>query len=214
MSYRILLIEDQALVRESLASLLNCTQRFTVSVSAESIEAALQCLHQPDHFDLILCDYHLRQSTAENLLRSHQRPAGIPVVVLTSHFNAIALQHCRSLGAQGFLFKESSIHDFIQALTLIAQGGEYFAAPEPDPVMWTVASSADDTQPSTLDLQLTDAELDTLKWLATGMSNKQIALSTGKSAETVKTHIARILKKLNCKTRTQAVTKASHFNLI
>lgn len=57
-------------------------------------------------------------------------------------------------------------------------------------------------------------ETEILKWLATGMSNKQIAVITGKSAETIKTHVTRILKKLQCKTRTQAVTKANHFNLL
>lgn len=210
MSYRILLIEDQALVRESLASLLNSTGKFTVSASLDNIRDAIIHLQNKSKFDLILCDYHLKQDTAESLLRQRQNLPDIPIVLLTSHFNALALQHCLSLGARGFLFKESSINEFMQALTKIAQGGIYFSVPEnqvPTPM-------PGNTGETTLDLQLTDTETEILKWLATGMSNKQIAISTGKSAETIKTHVTRILKKLQCKTRTQAVTKASHFNLL
>lgn len=126
MTYRVLLIEDQALVRESLASLLNSTEQFSVSHSLDNIRDAIALLQQPLHFDLILCDYHLKQDTAETLLRNRHLIPAIPVVLLTSHFNAMALQHCLSLGAQGFLFKESGIDEFIQALTLVANGGVYF----------------------------------------------------------------------------------------
>lgn len=209
MKYRVLLIEDQALVRESLASLLNSTQQFRVTHGLETAKEALILLQQNQDFDLILCDYHLKQDTAETLLRNPIRFGDIPVVLLTSHFNALALQHCLSLGARGFLFKESSIEEFIQALTTIAQGGVYFSTP--DTALPLPSDNGEQPQPN---LQLTTTESEILKWLATGMSNKQIAITTDKSTETVKTHIASILKKLQCKTRTQAVTKAVHFHLI
>lgn len=206
---RILLIEDQALVRESLASLLNSTTLFQVTATLESATQALSLLEQRRDFDLILCDYHLQQDTAETLLKAQRDRPDTPIVLLTSHFNAIALQRCLSLGAKGFLFKETGIEEFISALSLIADGGTYFATPEP--ALPTITGHEQNNTPN---LQLTAAEQETLTWLATGMSNKQIALSTGKSAETVKSHITSILKKLNCKTRTQAVTKAAHFNLL
>ncbi len=210
MSYQILLIEDQALVRESLASLLNSTGKFAVSVSLDNVQDAIKHLKGKSQFDLILCDYHLKQDTAESLLRQRHSLPDIPIVLLTSHFNALALQHCLSQGASGFLFKESGIEEFIQALTRIAQGGVYFSTPEtPSPNV-----AAPGPFDHSIDLQLTDTETEILKWLATGMSNKQIAITTGKSVETIKTHVTRILKKLQCKTRTQAVTKANHFNLL
>ncbi|MBA55274.1 MAG: hypothetical protein CMK89_12535 [Pseudomonadales bacterium] len=209
MTYDLLLIEDQALVRESLASLLNSTGQFSVSYSLDNVRDAIPLLQQHPHLDLILCDYHLKQDTAETLLRNRHLIPPIPVVLLTSHFNAMALQHCLSLGAQGFLFKESGIDEFIHALTLIANGGVFFSTPETP-----LSGAGHDAAHTRLDLQLTDTETEILKWLATGMSNKQIALSTGKSSETIKTHVTRILKKLQCKTRTQAVTKAGHFNLL
>ncbi|AUM12133.1 response regulator transcription factor [Ketobacter alkanivorans] len=207
MSCRILLIEDQELVRESLASLLNSTKLFRVTHTLECATSALALLQQNDAFDLILCDYHLKTDTAETLLRERRNLPDIPIVLLTSHFNAMVLQHCLSLGAKGFLFKESSIEEFVSALTTVANGGEYFSAPE-------AGTATPVTHHEQVNLQLTETELDILRWLATGMSNKQIAISTGKSAETVKSHIARILKKLNCSTRTQAVTKANHFKLL
>lgn len=209
MSFRILLIEDQALVRESLASLLNSTKEFEVNHTLESTTQAIELLQLNHQFDLILCDYHLKQDTAESLLRARHKLPEIPIVLLTSHFNAMALQHCLTMGAKGFLFKESGITEFINALTIIARGGVYFATPES-----TTTLNPATEQETAPNLQLTETEQEILTWLATGMSNKQIAITTGKSAETIKTHIARILKKLNCRTRTQAVTKANHFNLL
>ena len=85
----------------------------------------------------------------------------------------------------------------------------YFSTP--DTALPLPSDNGEQPQPN---LQLTTTESEILKWLATGMSNKQIAITTDKSTETVKTHIASILKKLQCKTRTQAVTKAVHFHLI
>lgn len=214
MSYHILLIEDQALVRESLASLLNSTGRFAVSVSLDNVQDAIRYLRGEHQFDLILCDYHLKQDTAETLLRQRHSLPDIPIVLLTSHFNALALQHCLSQGASGFLFKESGIDEFMQALTHIAQGGVFFSTPEHLNPSTLPGNGCNNSFDNSIDLQLTETETEILKWLATGMSNKQIAITTARSVETIKTHVTRILKKLQCKTRTQAVTKANHFNLL
>ncbi len=206
LTVQVLVVEDQALVRASLVSLLNSTGLFQ-AVAVESVCNALQHLKQPQLPDLILCDYHLSQETAEELLLHRHHWPDVPVVLLTSHCHAVAVQRCRALGARGFLFKESPAEAFIEALTMIHEGQEHYQLPLADS---HVAEDRAD-QP---DLKLTDTELEILRWLATGMSNKQIALSSNRSAETVKTHIGSILKKLRCRTRTQAVMKAQHYHLL
>lgn len=203
---QVLLVEDQALVRASLVSLLNSTCLFQ-ALAVESVREALQQMTQASQPDLILCDYYLRQETAEELLlHRHQWPE-VPVVLLTSHCHAEAVQRCRTLGARGFLFKESPAEAFVEALTAIHEGQEHYQLPMSDA---HVAEERAD-QP---DLKLTETEFEILRWLATGMSNKQIAVSCGRSAETVKTHIGSILKKLRCRTRTQVVMKARYYHLI
>ena len=196
MPHSLLLIEDQTLVRKSLTALLDGRQDFHVTASAETLADAFQLL-QRQRFDLILCDYHLRGETAVDLLReAHSLP---PVVLLSSAFNAIEIQRCISLGARGFLFKECDLAELEQALAAVLDGGVYF----------TPAGIA-----SPAPLALTPSEREILRWLATGMSNKQIALTLGKSSETVKIQVSQLLRKLNTRTRTQAVVKAGKLNLL
>ena len=196
MPHSLLLIEDQTLVRKSLAALLDSREDFRITASVETLAEAFHLL-QRQTFDLILCDYHLRGETAAELLRqAHSLP---PVVLLSSAFNAIEIQRCISLGARGFLFKECDLEELEQALVAVLDGGIYFtpggmAAPAP--------------------LILTPSEREILRWLATGMSNKQIALTLGKSAETVKIQVSQLLRKLGSRTRTQAVVKAGKLNLL
>ena len=207
MSPRILLVEDQALVRASLASLLSSTEQYVVE-AVENVQQALASLASSVHYDLVLCDYQLQADTAETLLRAMHRWPSLPVVLLTSHANAISLQRCRDLGARGFLFKESNIEEFIDALNEVIAGNECFNAPG-----LPVTANAY-AQREGIDVNLTETEATVLKWLATGMSNKQIALATGKSVETIKSHVASVLRKLRCKTRTQAATKAGLYQLL
>lgn len=207
-AYRILLVEDQSLVRASLKGLLETTSDLRVTAAVATLAEARRCL-ATEQFDVILCDFNLKQETALDLLLDRQRPAGTtPVVILTSLFNAAQLQRCMTLGAQGFLYKESEPEIFIKALSQVIAGQRYFGDPQ---------FNTDDLVEETSnepDIRLTPAEKVTLQWLATGMSNKQIALSTGKSRETVKAHVAGILRKLRCANRTEAVTKASLLNLL
>ena len=197
---RLLLIEDQCLVRASLAALINSASPFEVTHQVATVNEALNLLQKNTAIDLILCDYNLENDTAKSLLNKTNTIELPPVVLLTSAFNALEIQSCQSLGAKGFLFKESTLEQIIEALTTIVEGGQWFELPH---------SPAE--EPNS---QLTPAEHETLQWLATGMSNKQIALATGKSKETIKVYIGRILRKLDCKTRTQAVTKAVRLNLM
>lgn len=197
---RLLLVEDQCLVRASLAALLNSASPFEVTHQVATVNEALDLVQKKSAFELILCDYNLENDTAKSLLQKSQTIDLPPVVLLTSAFNALEIQSCQTLGAKGFLFKESTLEQIIEALTAVLEGGQWFQLPE---------SPAEEYS-----TQLTPAEHETLQWLATGMSNKQIALATGKSKETIKVYIGRILRKLDCKTRTQAVTKAVRLNLM
>ncbi len=205
----IIIIEDQQLVRDSLACLLNGTQKFAVTSAVGTVAEAQALLARPHDISLILCDYNLKQETAIKLLQEQRFAKDIPIVVLTSVFNAVKIQPCLSAGARGFLFKESSIEEFVKGIETVLAGGTYFSLPETDSIH--LESHFASTDP---DIRLTNSELETLRWVATGMSNKQIARTLGKSSETIKTHITKIFQKLKCSNRTQAVSKAVQLNLI
>ena len=201
MCQSILLIEDQALVRSSLAALINTTEHYRVCNAVGSIPEAIALLQQPDRFDLVLCDFNLQQDTAQSLLQA-RLPNLPPIILLTSLFNAIEIQSCMSLGARGFLFKEGELDEMLKAFADVLAGGVYFATQQ------IVRLSGVDNTADTLTL----SEQEILRWLATGMSNKQIAIALGKSAETVKVQVAALMRKLQVRTRTQAVVKGAHLN--
>lgn len=206
MTRSLLLIEDQTLVRESLMALINSTGRYQVVAAVGSVAEALEQLPQLPALDLILSDFHLRQDTAHSLFQ--QRPAsGLPpVILLSSLFNAIEIQACMRLGARGFLFKECDLAEMLKAFDDVLAGGVYFSLRD------NLPPSPPEQAPS--ELQLTTTQREILKWLATGMSNKQIAQALGKSSETVKIQVSQIMRRLNVRTRTQAVVKAASLNLL
>ena len=200
------MIEDQALVRASLTALINTTDDYQVVVAVASVAEAIAALEQHQAIDLILSDFHLRHETAHRLLQSKQSLP--PVILLSSLFNAIEIQSCMSLAARGFLFKECELEEMLKAFADVLAGGVYFA------LQTLPAQRQSNSAEQTAILDLTPSEKEILRWLATGMSNKEIALALGKSAETVKVQLAGVMRKLNVRTRTQAVVKAGSLHLL
>lgn len=230
----ILLVEDQAMVRHGLTALINTLDHYGVSKAVGSLPEALACLQRPHSFALILSDFHLdggrrdaghvagahrRDDTALGLLEKSRELQLPPVIVLTSVCNAAELQQAIQLGAKGLLYKECELTELTRAFDAVLAGGVYFAS---GLGLATALPAATTSQPNTATSTattasvpvLTPAECEILQWLATGMSNKEIARLLGKSAETVKIQVSQLLRKLDCKTRTEAVVNASRRGLL
>lgn len=201
-----LLVEDQTLVRKSLTALINTLDQYEVTASVESVQEALQLLKEGQHFDLILCDYSLRGETAIDLLKSIAANNSVPVIILTSFFNAQHLYQCVNFGAKGFLFKECDVDELEEAFAIVLSGSNCFRVAE------TVYEELGDPTGELPDLTKTEKE--TLRWLATGMSNKEIAKILEKSDQTVKTQVQVVLRKLGVSSRTAAVTKAAQLSIL
>lgn len=215
----ILLIEDQAMVRHGLVALINSLTGYHVAAAVGSVPEALAQLHeQPvqdqemnkpsaeQRFALVLSDYHLGGDTAASLLRYGKKNHLPPVLLLTSVCNAAELQQAVTLGARGLLYKECNDEELVRAFDSVCAGGVYFAS-------GLGLSSAPPISDADIPA-ITPTEREILQWLATGMSNKEIARLLDKSAETVKIQVSQLLRKLNCKTRTEAVVNASRRGLI
>jgi len=209
---KILLIEDQTLVRKSLVALINTSNRYDVSHSTETIAGALKLLNNKVAFDLILCDYSLKGETALDFLRAMNASFKVPVILLTSFFNARYLHECINHGAKGFLFKESDADELEEAFDTVLSGATFFKIVESvssHPHSLLEGSEKNGKVPI-----LTPKESEILKWLATGMSNKEIAKVLGKSDQTVKAQVQELLRKLDVSSRTEAVTKATKLNMV
>ena len=212
MKKQLLLVEDQTLVRKSLTALINTSEDFEVVDSAETISQAIPLLAQHQTLDLILCDYSLRGETALDFLQAIKDKNKTPVILLTSFFNARHLQACINHGAKGFLFKECDMEELEEAFHTVIAGGTCFKIVESIKESHPKLNQSDRSQNDFL--RLTPKEEETLRWLATGMSNKEIAKVLNKSDQTVKSQVSELLRKLKVSSRTEAVTKATQLNII
>jgi len=212
MKKRLLLVEDQTLVRKSLVALINTSDRYHVIESAESVVEAINLLKKNNEFDLILCDYSLKGETALDFLQGVSNTFPIPVILLTSFFNARYLQDCINFGAKGFLFKECDVDELEEAFDVVLSGSTFFKIVE------STNGAQENVLPSSrliLDKPiLTPKEHEILRWMATGMSNKEIAKVLTKSDQTVKAQVRELMRKLEVNSRTEAVVKATKLNII
>jgi DNA-binding NarL/FixJ family response regulator len=205
MPVELLLIEDQALVRHGLEALLNTLDGVRVTASVSSVTAALALLNAGHTFSLILSDYHLGNETAVDLLKRASSVAMPPLLLLSSVCHAAELQAAMAWGARGLLYKECEAAELMKAFAILLSGDVYFAAG----LTGFSASPSVTPERAKPEPAVTRAEREILQWLATGMSNKEIARVLGKSAETVKAQVTQLLRKLECRTRTEAVVTAS-----
>ena len=218
----VLLIDDHPLI---LAALENVIQGFGENVkvvTASSAQQARENLALFALFDLALLDLHLGDANGFDVLsefRAHY-PA-LPIVVISASDRSSDVIRAIDLGAMGFVSKRSSNQTLFDALHLVMSGGIYVPAMShgglaqgPCKVNEPMAGGVDAavvSQPHLEFLRLTPRQTDVLALMLQGQSNKIIARELKLSVETVKDHVAAVLRALNVSTRTQAVLAVSQF---
>ncbi len=207
---RIVIADDHALAREGLRAMLDRSGRFEVVGEAGSGEQAL-ALCQQHRPDLALLDIRYGTSTGGNgidgleaALRLSDTQPDIAIIILTMHDNADYLRAAIAAGARGFITKDTSREDLLAAIDQVAAGGVAYP-----PALMRRAVVAADRSPVFAALErLTPREREVLHALASGGTNKEIALALGITPGTVKTHVERLIGKLGVRDRTQAAVIA------
>ena len=209
MTLRIALVDDQALVREGLKSLLR-SLGFEVVVDCED-GAALLALLPAQGVDLVLSDVRMPRVDGIELTR-RLRAAGnpVPIVLLTTFDDSEAMLRAIEAGAQAFLLKDVSPEDLQAAVLSVARGEHWLAPVSTDAVRRTL--NYVDTAPPSGDFGA--RELSILRLMAGGYSNREIARSLFLAEGTVKNYVSEILEKLGARDRTRAVLKAITLRLI
>jgi DNA-binding NarL/FixJ family response regulator len=127
------------------------------------------------------------------------------IVLYTGYGDAAMLSESLDAGARGFVLKESPLEDLLRAVEVVSGGQQYV-----DPLLaGTLVLAAGTKLP-----KLTQRERDVLALLADGLSNDEMGIRLGISAETVRTHIRKAMSKLGVESRTQAVATALRLHLI
>ncbi len=205
---RVLLADDQHLVRQGIRSLLELVPDIEVAGEAADGEAALGAIAalRPD---VVLLDVRMpRMDGIEVLRRLAEQGGGPPVVVLTTFDDDDALFACIRAGARGFLLKDVTLEDLAEAIRTVAGGGELIRPALTARVRDGLERAAcrfpalDPPDP------LTERERAVLRLLAAGCSNREIAAALHLAIGTVKNHISSVLSKLGVRDRTRAVLRA------
>jgi DNA-binding NarL/FixJ family response regulator len=210
---RVLVVDDQAMVRAGLRLILDGQADIEVVGEAADGEAA-QVAVRRDHPDLVLMDIRMPRLdgiAATRKLIEHD-PAVRVLVVTTFDADQYVFEALRA-GASGFILKDSSPEQLVAAVRLIAAGDALLAPARTRRLIETQVRPKP-TVDSSLIGTLTDREREVLVLMARGLDNSQIAAELFISDATVRTHIGHVLSKLNSRSRVQAVVVAYESGLV
>lgn len=225
---KVLLVDDHPLILSALQTVIKGLGDHVNVIGAASARAAREALESDNDVDLVLLDLQLGDANGFDLLSEFRAgyPA-IPVVVVSASDRASDVIRSIDLGAMGFVPKRASNEMLFEALHMVMSGGIYvppmsIGAEPPavgrrrtdanhplNVVNREAADSGFQTQPSLASLGLTPRQTDVLALLLKGNPNKLIARELGLSVETVKDHVAAVLRALGVSSRTQAVLAVS-----
>jgi DNA-binding NarL/FixJ family response regulator len=216
LSTRVLLVDDQALVRGGLKMIVDAQPDLTVVGEAADGREAIEAFHRrkPDVVVMDIRMPNLDGVEATRRLAGPQSPYGARVLVLTTFDLDEYVYEALRAGASGFMLKDAPPAELCAAIRVVAAGDALLAPSITRRLIGAfVAKAPRPRAAGTLD-QLTERELEVLKLVAWGYSNAQIAEVLVVGETTVKTHVARVLGKLELQNRVQAAILAYESGLV
>lgn len=212
MSIKLLLVDDQNLVKMGICSLLELSGKIDVVAQLEDGTGVLAAIeaHKPD---IMLLDIRMpNMNGLEVLAAMEEQRVGLPTLILTVFDEHDLVLKCMKLGARGYLRKDVSLEALVNAIEAVV-AGELWVQPA---ITKHVLDNNDYIQPKSTELleALTNSEVQVLRLAAAGYSNAEISEAIHKSTGTVRNQMSFILAKLQVRDRTRAVLKAIEHGLI
>jgi two-component system, NarL family, response regulator len=200
---RVMVVEDHQIVREGIVSLLQTHEDFEVVGEAGDGQAAIALFRQHSP-DVVLIDLRMPKVDGVEVIRVLRRDfPDSRFLVLTTYDSEDDISRALQAGASGYLLKGTNRSTLRDAIRLIHAGRRYIP-PE----------IADRVLPGPAAEELTEREVQVLRRIAEGMSNREIGEQLGISESTVKTHVNRLLGKLGVTDRTKALVLALKRGLV
>ena len=211
MTIRVVVADDQQIVREGFSALLETQEDISVVGSAaDGDEAVRVCAEQQP--DVVLMDVRM---PGVDGIEATRRLAGARVIILTTFDLDDYVYDALSAGASGFLLKDAGAERLFEAVRVVAAGEALLAPAVTRRLIAEFARQRPRVRPTPERLsELTPRETEVLRLIAEGLSNLEIADRLVLSDETVKTHVSRVLFKLGLRDRTQAVVAAYESGLV
>ncbi|HKX56153.1 MAG TPA: response regulator transcription factor [Xanthomonadales bacterium] len=205
---RVMLVDDQNLVRKGVRSLLELSTDIEIVAEAADGAEAIRLLPEVNP-DVMLLDMRMPGMSGIDVLQTLAKNNAVPPTIILTTFDddELVLAGIKA-GARGYLLKDVSLEDLVGAVKTVAEGGSIVKPAVTQRLLkglenlHTEFSSLDRPDP------LTERETEILRLMAGGYSNKEIANSLGVAEGTIKNHVSNILSKMGVRDRTRAVLKA------
>ena len=215
---RVCLVDDQHLVRQGIRRLLDLSDEVTVVAEADDGMAAFTVIGETRP-DVVLLDLRMPGHDGIWTLEA-LRGSGIevPVLVLTTFDDDELVLKALRAGARGYMLKDVTLDQLVTAVKKLADGGTLLRPAITDRLLRSLRAGAAGPLDEVVDAPppqpLTERELEVLRLVATGLSNREIAESMFLAEGTVKNHVSSVLMKLGSRDRTRAVLRALHHGVL
>jgi DNA-binding NarL/FixJ family response regulator len=205
---KVMLVDDQNLVRKGVRSLLELAEEIEVVAEATDGAEAIRTIPEVKP-DVVLLDMRMPGLSGLDVLRELHSKDLLPATIILTTFDddELVLSGIQS-GARGYLLKDVALSELVNAIKTVAEGGSIVKPAVTQRLLKGLEKLHNDFSSLEQPDPLTDRETEILRLMAGGYSNKEIANSLGVAEGTVKNHVSNILSKMGVRDRTRAVLKA------
>lgn len=212
--YRVVIVEDQTIIREGLRSLLSSAKEFDVVAEAEDGREAIRCIEKCKP-DLVLTDLSMPRMNGTDMIETIKKQSPkTKVIALTVHQEEEYVLATLKAGADGYLLKETSYPELLMAMRSVLKGNHYLSPEISGKLISGYLEGRKSIKFDSLWETLTRREREILKLIAEGYKNKEIADYLYISVKTVETHRANLMRKLNLHNTAALITYATEKGIV
>jgi DNA-binding NarL/FixJ family response regulator len=211
---RVVLVDDQTLVRSGIRGLLNLSEDIEVVDEASGGQQAIAVITAARP-DVVLLDIRMPGCSGIDVLKALKASGqAVPTILLTTFDDDEALLEGMRAGARGFLLKDISLERLTEAIRSVAAGATLIRPAITERVLQGLKETTASFPTLSLPDPLTNRETEVLGLMAGGFNNREIAEALGSSEGTVKNHVSSILSKLGVRDRVRAVLRGLELGCI
>jgi DNA-binding NarL/FixJ family response regulator len=205
---KVMLVDDQNLVRKGVRSLLELSEEIDVVAEAADGTEAVRIIPEVKP-DVVLLDMRMPQMSGLDVLLNLSKSGTLPPTIILTTFDddELVLAGIKA-GARGYLLKDVALEELVDAVKTVAEGGSMVKPVVTQRLLKGLENLKTDFYSLDRPDPLTERETEILRLMAGGYSNKEIANSLGVAEGTIKNHVSNILSKMGVRDRTRAVLKA------